>query len=162
MPKHITLFKSVAPFLLLALLFASGCAVNEQRGSLVPGASFGNQEKYYVVKLPADERRIDRLIAENLQLRGIQASYGVGTERPADYEIVVTYQDKWMWDMTMYMLQLNIQVKDAETGALLATGESKRTSLVRKSPEYMVDEVLDQIFAKIDPSLVTPDKDEAE
>lgn len=144
---------------LAGLLLGSGCAVNEQRAALVPGASFGKQEKYFVAKLPADERGIDRMIAENLQLRGVTVAYGSEATLPADYEILVSYQDKWMWDMTMYMLQLNIQIKDARTGSLLASGESKRTSLVRKSPEFMVDEVLDEIFAKLDPSLVTPNEE---
>lgn len=51
-----------------------------------------------------------------------------------------------MWDITMYLLKLDIQITDAKTGAILAKGEAVHTSLARKSPEYMAREILDDIF----------------
>jgi hypothetical protein len=51
-----------------------------------------------------------------------------------------------MWDITMYMLQLSIQIRDGKDRTVLATGQSLRPSLVRKSPEGMVEEVLGEIF----------------
>lgn len=51
-----------------------------------------------------------------------------------------------MWDITMYMLRLEIKIYDAKTNALLSTAMSERTSAVRKSPEGMIDEVLNMIY----------------
>jgi hypothetical protein len=61
-------------------------------------------------------------------------------------DAVVTYQDRWMWDITMYMIKLDIQVHDGKSGAILANGEAMRPSLQRKSPEGMVEEVVGVIF----------------
>ncbi|MGH8275633.1 MAG: hypothetical protein ACRETH_02950, partial [Steroidobacteraceae bacterium] len=65
---------------------------------------------------------------------------------PTPVDAIVTYQDRWMWDITMYMLKLDVQVRDGRSGAILATGEVMRPSLQRKSPEDMVEEVLGVIF----------------
>ena len=53
-----------------------------------------------------------------------------------------------MWDITMYMLELNIEIRHPRTDYVLATGRSFRTSLARKSPEEMVEEVIGEIFGE--------------
>jgi hypothetical protein len=50
-----------------------------------------------------------------------------------------------MWDITMYMIELTIDFRDPKTSFPLATGTSMHTSLTRKSPEEMVEEVLTNI-----------------
>jgi hypothetical protein len=57
-----------------------------------------------------------------------------------------------MWDITMYMIQLDVQFRKPQNDMPLATGSSRRTSLVRKSPSEMVKEVLDVIFTKVRPA----------
>jgi hypothetical protein len=52
-----------------------------------------------------------------------------------------------MWDITMYPLEIKVDFVNPKTGALLASGRSYRTSMVRKSPEEMVKEIFDKIFA---------------
>ena len=61
-------------------------------------------------------------------------------------DAVVTYVDRWMWDMTMYMLELTVVVREPKSDFPLATGNSFHTSLTRKSPKEMVDEVIDNIL----------------
>jgi hypothetical protein len=46
------------------------------------------------------------------------------------------------------MIELRIQFKNAGSGMLIASGNSYRTSLARKSSEEMVEEVLTEIFKK--------------
>ena len=46
----------------------------------------------------------------------------------------------------MYMIKLDIQIRDGTSGAILAKGEVMRPSLQRKSPEGMVEETLGVIF----------------
>jgi hypothetical protein len=67
-------------------------------------------------------------------------------ETDAGVDAIVTYVDKWFWDITMYMLELTITLRDPKTDFPLATGNSYHTSMTRKSPEGMVDEVLTNIF----------------
>lgn len=114
----------------------------------MPGANLSTIKKIYVVHIPVDKRSVNQIIADALTARGYIATTGEAAATPADVDAVVTYQDKWMWDITMYMVQLDIQIRKPVGEIPLATGSSMRTSLVRKSPSEMVEEVLDQIFAK--------------
>jgi hypothetical protein len=142
---------SVSALLLVMLIMVSGC-VSNQNGAVMPGADIASIKKYYVVHLPADSRGVNKLIADNLVARGYEATTGEAVNVPADTQALVTYQDKWMWDITMYMLKLDVQFRKPQNDMPLATGTSTRTSLVRKSSEEMVKEVLDQIFAKVQPA----------
>ncbi len=114
----------------------------------MPGADIAAIKSFYIVHVPEDGRKINQLIADDLVARGYRATTGEATAKPTDVDAVVTYNDKWMWDMTMYMIQLDIQFRNPKTEIPLATGQSVRTSLVRKSPKLMVEEVLNQIFQK--------------
>jgi hypothetical protein len=101
-----------------------------------------------VVRLDADKRGIEKLISDRLNVMGYKATAGEKTAVPDDAEAIVTYQDKWMWDITMYMIELNVQVRQPKTDIAMATGHSLRTSLARKSPPEMVEEVLTDLFKK--------------
>jgi hypothetical protein len=132
--------------LALSLLLLSGCAINKATASLTPGSDLSQMKTAYVVKQPKDNRNIDDLIKANLEKRGYVVSKG--PELPGAYpaDVSVTYIDKWMWDITMYMMELTINVRDPKTAFPLASGNSMHTSLTRKSPTEMVDEVLNNIF----------------
>jgi hypothetical protein len=73
-----------------------------------------------------------------------------GDDTPSSVDVVVTYKDKWMWDITMYMIELTVTIRDSKTNFPLASGNSYHTSLTRKSPEEMVSEVIDNIFKQGD------------
>jgi hypothetical protein len=51
-----------------------------------------------------------------------------------------------MWDITLYLLELDIKLRDPKTGFPMAVGNSFHTSMTRKAPNEMVDEVLDNVF----------------
>ena len=109
----------------------------------MPGADLSPLKTVYVQKLAVDERGIDQLIANQLTRMGFAVTKSV-IDPPAD--AIVTYQDRWMWDITMYMIKLDVQLHDGESGAIIARAQSMRPSLQRKSPEGMVQEVLAEIF----------------
>jgi len=130
----------------VAILFLTeGCSTVLQ-ATKVPGADLSRLKTFYVQRLPADERGIEQLIAKELIKTGHMSSFGSEENPSSLVDAIVTYQDKWMWDITMYMLQLSIQIRDGKDRMVLATGQSLRPSLVRKSPEGMVEEVLGEIF----------------
>ena len=114
----------------------------------MPGADLSTVKSVYVVRLASDGRNVNRMIADALVARGLSATTGDSLKAPDGVDAVITYQDKWMWDITMYMIQLDIQFRKPVSEIPIATGSSMRTSLARKSAEEMVKEVLDQIFAK--------------
>lgn len=130
----------------VAMLFLTeGCSTVLQ-ATKVPGVDLSRLKTFYVQRLPADERGIEQLIAKELTKTGYVSSFGSEETPSSLVDAIVTYQDKWMWDITMYMLQLSIQIRDGKDRTVLATGQLLRPSLVRKSPEGMVEEVLGEIF----------------
>jgi hypothetical protein len=137
------------PFMVLvlgALLSLAGCS-NRATATLSPGADFSKVKTFYVVHQPRDTRGIQDLIRDRLINDGFVAT--AGPELPnASYkaDTVVTYVDKWMWDITLYLLELTVMFRDATNGFPMAVGNSYHTSLTRKSPKEMVDEVLTNIF----------------
>ncbi len=137
-------------FVKLALLFGlvtslmTGCAVNRATGSVDPSANLSSMKTMYVKKV-ADDDNTYALIADKLRTKGVVVTTG-SDAAPAGVDAVVTYIDKWMWDITMYMLELTITIRDPKTDFPLATGNSFHTSLTRLSPKEMVNEVIENIY----------------
>ena len=131
--------------LALLLLFLTSCS-STLEAKKTPGTDLSRLKTFYVQKLPADGRGVEQLLADRLTLMGFSATSGASETPPSPVDALVTYQDKWMWDITMYMIQLSVQVRDPQSRMVLATGHSMRTSLIRKDPEGMVEEVLTEIF----------------
>jgi hypothetical protein len=135
-------------FLLAALATVAttttGCAINRATATVDPSVNLGSLKAMHVAKQPKDDNDIDVLIAEKLRSRGYKVT--TGSEKPSAVDAVVTYIDRWRWDITMYMLELTITIRDPGNDYPLASGKSYHTSLARKSPSEMVDEVLSNIF----------------
>lgn len=127
------------------LALNSGCATRA-KADVMPGADLGRIKSVYVVTNPKDENKLDQIIQANLAARGLKVESGTEARPPQPVDAMVTYVDTWMWDITHYLLELTITVRDPQ-GYPLASGNSYRTSLARKSSSAMVDEVLTNIFA---------------
>lgn len=141
MKKHCVPARAI---LALAVALLSGCATMSSSRS--PGVDFAKINTLYVIKLAADGRGLDVVIADQLKVMGYHAATGPETDVPQGVDATVTYQDRWMWDITMYMLRLTIQLRDPKTRALLAEAESYRPSLQRTSPQEMAKDVLQSIL----------------
>lgn len=137
-----------ALFILLLVTVLSGCAVNKMEAQVFPDQDLGKVNSFYVVKHDADERGVNDLVVKKLSSLGKQVSTGKAAEAPAQVDALVTYTDKWMWDMTMYMIELTIVIQDSKDKFPIAKGYSMHTSLTRLSPEKMVDEVITNIYKK--------------
>jgi hypothetical protein len=96
-----------------------------------------------------DKRQLDRVIARRLQQRGLEL---VSSTADADY--VVSYVDRWYWDMRNYLIDLRIDVRDAKTNVLVATGRSFQTSLgaMGETPETLIDRTLDVVVNGVSPT----------
>jgi hypothetical protein len=130
--------------LLLAAAALAACATSHS--ALAPDADLHRLKTFYVVRVPEDERGIEKLIAEQITKLGYQCTSGDAPNPGTPVDGIVTYQDRWMWDITMYMIKLDIQIHDGMTGAVLANSEVMRPSLERESPENMVKETLGALF----------------
>jgi len=132
--------------LLMALVFASGCS-NRATATISPGADLNRLKTFYVVHQPKDTHNIHNLIRDKLTKDGFTAT--AGPELPqSSYQAdsIITYVDRWMLDITLYLLALTVTLRDTSNDFPLAVGNSFHTSLSRKSPEKMVDEVMTNIF----------------
>jgi len=130
----------------LVLAALTGCAINRASATVDPGANLATVKSFHVKPHEKDERGVHQLIADNLRKRGYQVT--VGPQPSVAVDATVTYVDKWMWDITMYMLELTINFREPRTDYPLATGNSLHTSLTRLSPPEMVDEVLGNMLKK--------------
>jgi integrase len=130
----------------LGLLWLTGCAVNEATAARVSDMDLKAIKTIYVVEHADDTHKVAEVIKKNLTNRGYQVSVGKGMSPPYPADAAVTYIDKWMWDLSMYMIELNITFRNPTTDFPALSGNSLHTSLSRKAPEAMVQEVLDNIF----------------
>jgi len=129
------------------VLFLSGC-VNIATSKVEPGTNLASLKTMYVKQIPADKRGVNEIVADKLRSKGVKVKTGV--EDPTDpIDALVTYADKWMWDITMYMIELNIVIRDPKDQMPLASGYSKHGSLTRLSPQEMVNEVVDNIYKDV-------------
>lgn len=140
-----TKFLRLGVILGLVASLTAGCAVNRATSSVDSSTNLSALKTMYVKKFPDDNADVNVLIADKLRSKG--AIVTTGTEAPpSSVDAVVTYVDKWMWDITMYMLELTITIRDPKTDFPLASGNSYHTSLTRLSPKEMSNEVVDNIY----------------
>lgn len=132
---------SLVIFVLAAFVLLNGCAVNRATSSVDPSTDLSSLQTFHVKKYAEDTRGTDAVIAQKLRDFGFAIKHSVG-----DVDALVTYEDRWFWDITFYMLELTVTLRDPASNFPLATGNSYHTSLSRKSQEDMVDEVLTNIF----------------
>ena len=142
------MFKRIAAAGSVALVLAAttGCATNQAEATLMAGADLGKIKTVYVVHEEGDDHAVDAELKKAFEKRGFAVTTGPAQKPPYAQDAVVTYIDKWMWDLTMYMLSLNIVVRD-QNEFPLATARSLHTSLTRKSQAEMVDEVVTNALA---------------
>jgi hypothetical protein len=133
---------------LLALALAAlGCMTDFQADPIPPERRVA-ETRYYVERHEQDERRLDVTIAAELAKRGVVSSSGTRAERPPDFDVLVTYEDRWQWDMSMYLLSMRIDLRDPKTNALLATGNSMQTSLARKPAPEVIARIVGGFFGE--------------
>jgi len=128
----------------IVILGNSGCATNRATSTIDPTADLSRIKTIFVVEHEGDARETNLLIVN--KLKDIKFQANTGFDVPSNVDVIATYKDKWMWDFSMYMLELTITIRDPETNFPLASGNSYHTSLTRRSPEEMVEEVIGNIF----------------
>jgi len=147
--------KALRNFILYFFLAAlvTGCA-SSLTVDKDPSIQLSTYDTFYIVHQPKDKRGVEKLIAAELTIMGKTATSGAAPEDPEAYDALVTYVDKWSWDITTYMLELKVELRDPRTNYVIANGHSHRTSLKRKSPEGMVKEVLTHMFSTQEKEIV--------
>jgi hypothetical protein len=117
---------------LASLVVACSTGAGRYAGTL-PGTRLFEMHRFWVEQAPSDERGLHLVVRDELRRLGFEAEAGAGPP-PGEVDGVVTYVDRWTWDITTYCIQLTLYVRDTETGYITATGWSYRPSIVRKTP----------------------------
>lgn len=136
----------------LLLLFAAlalGCIVPPKpviRGNVVPGRPLEEYGSFYI-PTHDDDRGIGKMLAEEITRYGGQVQLGESSAPPAGTDVLVLYEDKWFWDLGMYLLDLKVDFRDPETNVLIATATSNRPSAVRAKPDVMTREVVEVLYS---------------
>jgi len=140
--------RRIVKILGVAFLAVSLAACATLQATKAPSADLSTIKTVYVQKLEGDGNNVYQVITARLMAIGFKATTGASADPPEPVDAIVTYVDRWTWDITPYMVRLNIQVRDCKTRAILASGESYRPSLQRRSVHEMVAETLDAIFKR--------------
>ena len=136
---------------LVALAWSQTACVHDATRQLSPSYSttkINSLHSFYVRQHGQDDHNLAGTIAAQLRQMGYTASHGTSRKAPQRVDAVVTYTDRWMWDITMYMLSLDMQLRDPATDVTLASAKVVRTSLVRKSEPEMARETLIKLLGK--------------
>ena len=83
-----------------------------------------------------DDRNIERLIAQMLRSRGLNVESGARGTRPQKIDFLVTYVDRWAWDMRVYMRLIQIDISNPRSGQVVATSRSVQDSLAAMGQRY--------------------------
>ena len=137
--------KTLLPAVFVVVLLLSGC-VNKATVNRHPSFNLDSIKSLHIRNSDGGGEELIPVIEYKLMAMGYKVT--AGDEVSPDADAIITYLDKWMWDMTMYMIELTVTVRDKESNFPLATGNSMHGSLTRKTQEEMVDEVLTNLFSK--------------
>jgi hypothetical protein len=131
--------------IVVLLIATAGCST-DLSSAVMPGVRLASYKSAYVACHPGDDANLCGLIAAQLARRGLTAVTSSEADQSRKADVLVTYEDRWTWDITMYLLTLRIDVRDPRTNVLLATSRVYRTSLARQGPADMVQEAVTALF----------------
>jgi hypothetical protein len=124
----------------------TGCVSTDRHSYVAPDESLDETANYYIVFAEQDDQALHEVLREALEARGIAVSSGFRDREPGDTRYRIEYLGQWRWDITWYLLSFDMRIYDPRNDLLVAASSSLRTSLARREPRAMVDEVLDALF----------------
>jgi len=135
----------------LVTLLLAGCALSSLDGFPLPAEARRPDVTFAVHHQPEDQHRLDKMIVDALRGRGLNAV-------PADSEdaeFTVSYVDRWYWDMRLYLIDLRIDVREANTDVLVATARSYQSSLsaMGETHRSVVEQTVDVLVEGMDERL---------
>ena len=147
MQKHILIKLSV---FFLALSGLAGCATTT-RIDVTPRAFSTPAHTAYLVVHGGSSSDVDNDIRRALLQRGLSETEGTDDAiLNKNVDLVVKYDDHWRWDLTMYLLSIDIELFDGKTGSLIATSSWNNSAFHRfPNAEDVVDDLVNQTFDKM-------------
>ena len=116
------------------LLLALACAGTS--ATPLPDTARFKGTVFFVENHGKGDRQLERVIVRTLQTRGLNAVGGAKGTRPASVDFLVSCEDRWAWDMRTYLRMIQIDVRNAQTGRIVATSNSHQDSLTAMGKTY--------------------------
>lgn len=116
---------------------------------MAPGyseSSIAKLKSFYIRKDEENDDNLGQDIADELNSRGYKTYVGTSASAPARVDAVISYADKWVWDITKYMFSLELRVSEPRFPAVYAIAKTTRSSLARKSQKVMVQETVAKLL----------------
>jgi hypothetical protein len=137
-----------SPRVLIALatsaLLASCAQINTR---VLPNTDVSANRHIFVEHRLADSFGVADEIARQLRAMGYDATSGANTMMPPGEDLIVSYDDMWTWDFNSYMIEIDVQLRSARGGKILAVGHYFRPSMVfGHPPADMIHELLVKLF----------------
>ena len=141
--------KAVLLLVLMVAVFA-GCSTTQE----VTLAKSTNNKIIVTVSQVVDEGNSPQmdtnleaaLVKEGLTVR---PKLPAGTARSKDVDALVSYVDVWRWDIVMYLRSLNVRLRDAETGDLIAMAQWTESPFHQFRGEGGVKAVVEKVVADL-------------
>ena len=142
-----SMYKTILFTLMPAFLI--GCATS-QKTTFSETAIKVPVQSAYLVNKGGKSADMDQHLQTGLQAQGLMVRTGPDVVKTGDADIIVKYSDAWRWDVAMYIKELHINVSEAKTGNILATGNWENSALhCYPDAGEVVNGVLKEIFQKI-------------
>lgn len=136
----------------LLLLFCSamltGCALVDVQGHVASGEVLPQDATYCIKRSADDERQVGDRLRDDLARRGMEAVGPQEVRESTECDFRLAYGSRWVWDMSWYLHSFEVLIYESGTERFVASAQSRRSSIARESPEFVVREALDQIFAR--------------
>lgn len=130
---------------LAAALLAAGCTQISTRK--VPNTAIWESKHIFVEKRLSDNFGVAEDLERELKALGYDASSGALTMMPQGTELIVTYDDMWTWDFSTYMIEIDIQVRNARNDKIVAIGHYYRPSMIfGHPPDAMIRDLVGKLF----------------
>jgi hypothetical protein len=133
------------PFLVLLVILGLLTACASFSSWIDPSAQLQKRKFFYVESELADGHNLHVTIAEELRVMGYNAASGYLTMMPKEADTIVSFQSRWTWDFTTYLIELDVQMRDAKTGKILATVGYHRPGVGGTSTEALIKRVLNEM-----------------
>ncbi len=137
----------VLAFCILSLTILTGCSQHNVVTDHNPKYKNIKLANIYLQKLPSDSKfNVYEQIEDELNLLGYGVSVGVENTPPGNVDATLRYADHWMWDISMYLLSLDMQLLEPKSFNKISETTVLRTSLIRKSRKDMAREALAELL----------------
>lgn len=138
--------KIFSALLAAVLLLSAGCASNYAWKD--PKVDLLKRKHFFVESELSDSHQLHIAIAEQLNEMGYHATSGYLTMMPKDADVLVSFNSRWTWDFTNYLIELNIQVRDPVNGKILASAGYHRPGIGGTSTKELIHRTLVTILAQ--------------